>query len=618
MLGALDHWHADARGAWAGDGIGLGHLLLRTTPQSLHEALPHHDVEHDLGISGDLRLDNRAELAGLLSIAPGDLADWGDGRLVLRAYVEWGDTCPAHLLGDFAFAIWDGPRRRLFCARDLFGVKPFYFSHQANTLAFATEIKGLLALPFVDRSVNETWIADCLHRIGIERVSTFYAAIRRLEPGHTLTFDTEGLRTRQYGQLDPRSELRLACDEDYVEAFREKLVLAIRRRADTPFEVGAELSGGLDSSGICAIAQSLLRENGRSLCTFSQVRPPGMADVAGRPPDFRWAIDSLCRHAGITQVCLFDGAGAGDDSVLPALEWANRYHDEPFRDSSSLHNHGLYEAASERGVRILLSGFAGNLCVSAAGHGRLRELLWAGRALELWRELSAGPNHRHPLLRALRLALRECESPVLTAAWLSLVPRGLLADLPTTDGFARRMGMRRRTFRQVREAVRPGTLRETAIRFLAWPNITLRLEHSHLAAAARRIEYRYPLLDAELIALYLSLPSHLKYQRGIDRYVFRRSLEPWVPDDVRLESGLRASANPGNIVRKRRDEDTLKARVRALPPDSPVFSYVDAERLFVPPRRPGRFPRERHSAMVLTLALEHRLRQLDPGGGGPR
>src|SRR5690606_38714396 len=140
------------------------------------------------------------------------------------------------LLGDFAFAVWDAPRRLLFCARDPFGVKPFYYYTGDGFLAFASEMKGLLALPYVDRTVDETWIADYLHHLNLDPAMTFYAGIKRLPQAHALTFDARGLRTWRYWALDPHREIRFARQSDYVDAFREKLYVAVARRVDTPFE----------------------------------------------------------------------------------------------------------------------------------------------------------------------------------------------------------------------------------------------------------------------------------------------------------------------------------------------------------------------------------------------
>ena len=146
------------------------------------------------------------------------------------------------MLGDFAFAIWDGPHRQLFWVRDPFGVKPFDdVDARGGLFAFATEMKGLLALPAVDCTVDETWIGDYLHLLNLDLVTTFYAGIKRLAPAHALTFGTAGVLTPWDRALDPHRELRLPRESDYVEAFRGKLELAVRRRTETPFEVGAGL-----------------------------------------------------------------------------------------------------------------------------------------------------------------------------------------------------------------------------------------------------------------------------------------------------------------------------------------------------------------------------------------
>jgi asparagine synthase (glutamine-hydrolysing) len=177
MLDALDYWSADARGGWTTGDAGLGHLLLRTT-SSPHEALPLTDHEAGITITGDCRLDNRDDVAGRLGVGAAELAGWSDARLVLCAYRQWGEQCVAHLLGDFAFAVWDSRRRQLFGARDRFGVKPLYYYERGGLFAFASEMKGLLALSAVDRTVNETWIADYIHRLGLDNTGTFFAGMR--------------------------------------------------------------------------------------------------------------------------------------------------------------------------------------------------------------------------------------------------------------------------------------------------------------------------------------------------------------------------------------------------------------------------------------------------------
>lgn len=604
MLDRLAHWRADARGHWTAPGIGLGHLMLRTTPQSRGETLPLADPAHDLAITGDLRLDNRDALAEWLGIPAADLPAWPDGRLALEAYRTWGDRCTDHLLGDFAFAVWDGAARQLFCARDAFGIKPFFYAHDGRQTAFASEMKGLLALPWIDRAPDETWIGDCLHRLELDNVSTLYAGIRRLPAAHVLVADRHGLRLRRYWSPGALPDPGYARDDDYVEAFRECLVRAVRRRIDTPLQVGAELSGGLDSSGVSAIAHDALRKSGRALFTFSQVRPRGHEHVT-LPRDERAAIEILVRHTGMHNQPLDGGGG-----ILDALAWAATYYDEPPRNVVSLYNDGLYDSASAHGVGVLLSGFGGDQCVSAAGAPPDIDLLRAGRLVALWRELSA-PGRQGPLRESLRLAGRAINHPAVD---MLLRRRGMWRKHPyrlTRNDFARRVGMWRRAYRWNHlYAGRPLDGQPPA-HPLHRPNVALRLEYAHVSTAARRIEYRYPLLDRELVSQYLATPARLRYHRGLGRYLFRRALEPWVPGDIRLASGPGASANPGVALRKRRDRDELEARVRALPPGSPVLAYVDPAKLG--PRRPrGSADDEtrwkRITEMLIVLLLDEKLR----------
>jgi asparagine synthase (glutamine-hydrolysing) len=608
MLDALDYWSADARGGWTTGDAGLGHLLLRTT-SSPHEALPLTDHEAGITITGDCRLDNRDDVAGRLGVGAAELAGWSDARLVLCAYRQWGEQCVAHLLGDFAFAVWDSRRRQLFGARDRFGVKPLYYYERGGLFAFASEMKGLLALSAVDRTVNETWIADYIHRLGLDNTGTFFAGIKRLPPAHALTFGPAGLRTWRYWVLDPRREVRLPRESDYVEMFREKLDAAILRRSQTPFELGAELSGGLDSTAICIVAQGCMREQGRDLQTFSQVHPEGTPERPGQPIDMRWAIDLVCRHAGITRPCFL----AGEGGILPALEWAARYLDEPPRTLVSVDNHDLYEAAGARNVRVLLSGFGGNFGVSASGRGYLRELIWGGRWREFRREISATtPQPLHQLAAALRATFGWIDGPVLdfilrrSAMWQAHPTR------PTRAEFARRVGVVGRTFRHARRYSARGNLRQMTAQLL---DVTLaeRLETAHVSTTARRIEYRYPLLDSELVELFQAMPSEVKFRRGRDRYLFRQSLEGRAPESIRLYEGTRGSANPAHLLRRQRDEAALKAMIGRIAPGDPVLAYLDLEKLAAEPRVRGRVPRARHTEMMMALLLAEKLSQASCG-----
>ncbi|HWP41854.1 MAG TPA: asparagine synthetase B, partial [Blastocatellia bacterium] len=151
MMQSLAHRGPDGQNAWSEGAVGLGHQMLRTTPESLLENLPLANSTNEIVITADARLDNRDELIELLGFGAEPREQISDSQLILAAYEAWDERCLERILGDFAFAIWDGKKQRLFCARDRFGVKPFYYYSSAGLFAFASEIKALLSLQEIPR-----------------------------------------------------------------------------------------------------------------------------------------------------------------------------------------------------------------------------------------------------------------------------------------------------------------------------------------------------------------------------------------------------------------------------------------------------------------------------------
>src|SRR5580704_11609676 len=166
---AMSFWGPDGHGQWCGDGAGLGHLMLNATPESLHERLPASiRVASHLVITADARIDNRDELFDALGVPAAGRARTPDSSLILLAYERWGAECVRRLLGDFAFAIWDGRERKLFCARDPFGCMPFVYHYDGKRFVFGSDVKGVLARMESPR-LYEAMIAAYLH------MSTYHA-----------------------------------------------------------------------------------------------------------------------------------------------------------------------------------------------------------------------------------------------------------------------------------------------------------------------------------------------------------------------------------------------------------------------------------------------------------
>ena len=209
-------------------------------------------MSQDLSIIAYARLDGRDDLIAKLPRAP---QTQDDAELILLAYETWGEVCVKHLFGDFAFVIRDKRSRQLFCARDHFGVKPFYFARVDDELLFSDSLNAIRRDPRVSDALNETAIGDYLVTgLNQDLSTTAFRDIQRVPPAHSLTIRNGSMMLRRYWTPDTSNEVRFRDDRAYVERFRELLRQAVRDRLRDTGRVAVSMSGGLDSTSLAAVA----------------------------------------------------------------------------------------------------------------------------------------------------------------------------------------------------------------------------------------------------------------------------------------------------------------------------------------------------------------------------
>jgi asparagine synthase (glutamine-hydrolysing) len=253
----------DARGVWTGGEAGLGQSLLRTTEEAEHEQRPA-TLDGLVWITADARVDGRAELIRELRAGGRDCpASTTDPELILHAYGLWGERAVEHLIGDFSFAIWDSRERKLFCARDHFGVKPFFYAQAGGSLVFSNTLDCIRIAPGISDELDEQFIADLLlFEFSLDLHRTAFQAIRRLPPGHTLEASRGEVRIRRYWSLPVEGPIRYRRPEEYVEHFRELFEQAVEDRLRTR-RVVMQMSGGLDSTFVAAVAKKVFARSGQ-------------------------------------------------------------------------------------------------------------------------------------------------------------------------------------------------------------------------------------------------------------------------------------------------------------------------------------------------------------------
>jgi asparagine synthase (glutamine-hydrolysing) len=542
MASLLERRGPEGTHIWGIGPAGLGHTLLATIPEALAERLPLADGASGCVITADVRLDNRAELLEALRLE--DLAATvGDAGLVLAAYLRWDTACVEHFLGDFAFAIWDARQRRLFCARDHFGLRPLYYHHSAgHFFAFASAPRAILVLPQTPYRLNEGRIADFLvsQLEGIDKTSTFFEEVYRLPPAHALTVTPEGLRLWQYWTLQPQPELQLPSDEAYAEAFLDVLTRAVCCRLRSAGPIGATLSGGVDSGSVVAVGRQLLSAAGRGpLPTFSAVGPDPTPCVETRTIHAALTMEGLDPHlVSFAQL----------DDLLPELAELMWNLDEPFDNHMALLQ-AVYLLAHCQGLKALLDGAAGDVVLSEGTY--LARLLRSGRWLKAWREAvgqqrfwgDAYPAWRQMLL-STRVAFTPNAARRLRRRLVSMPHVQLSARRPARGSiinpeFAKRIALGERL--HILDGYGRGRLLpdygEERVQAIDHPYVVVGRERYDRVAAACAVEPRDPFLDRRVVVFCLGLPGEQRLSGGWPKAILRRAVAGRLPDAVRWRLG---------------------------------------------------------------------------------
>ncbi len=549
MVTRMAHRGPDGVGIWLEGAVGLGHLMLATTPVARQDRQPLVHKAGDLAVTADARLDNRAELKARLHLSKRDVTD---GELILAAYEAWGEACPEQLLGAFAFVLWDGRNQRLFCARDHFGVRPLYYSHvPGRCFVVASEIKALFQCPAVSAALDDAKIAEhLLVPVTPDVTRTYYRDVRAVAPGHSVTVTTTGVAGRQYYDLDPSRELRLSSDGEYAEAFRAHFAEAVRCRMGDGVATGAMLSGGLDSTSIACMAATLVG-SGAAIPTFSAI-----FDAVPESDEREYQQAAIDRYHFPAHILHADR-----ESPLSDLEDVCRALDRPnFGANLYIHWH-LQRRAGGQGVRVLLDGFDGDTTVSH-GRGYFYELKARGRLLKLAREVKAyavfaGYPWPAVVRHWVRGALLERLFAVPGVSGLRQVRRRLRGTSNTPPPLPVWQRTMAPDFAERVDAwivpppPKPKTERLHHYQLLQQVCLTEGCEMLNMTASAFGVEPRFPFFDRRLIEFCLSLPPEQKMRRGYPRYILRNAMTDVLPEEVQWR-GKKADISPSFLYGFRR------------------------------------------------------------------
>jgi asparagine synthase (glutamine-hydrolysing) len=528
MMESIAHRGPDDRDLFCDPFAALGHLRLSIVDLTTGHQ-PMFNETGNLSIVYNGEIYNHSDLRPALEQAGHVYKSHCDTETILHAYEQYGEDCVSRFRGMFSFAIWDSAKRRLFCARDRLGIKPFYYYFDGRIFAFASEIKALLEHPAISPRFESSLLAEYLSFGYLSGERTLFSGIRKLMPGHTLTLNLDRFEpvTRQYWRIPTEQRPSDKSAADWIRECRELLEESVRLRLMADVPLGMFLSGGVDSSAIAAIMQRMVSE---PVKTFA---------VGYREAEFSELgyASQVAKRIGTDHHEVVIGM---DDffNSLPTLIW---HEDEPISWPSSVSLYHVSVLASKR-VKVVLTGEGSDELF--AGYGRYRYQLMSERHMSLYRHVPGAVRGlirnqitTSPLLGAdLRRKLKHTvlgregnlQSLYLENFYGAFSARDAQALLgPHVDG-----AQAYQPFLDIFNSVPQLPYLERLLYADKHTYLVELLMKQDQMSMAASIESRVPFLDHHFVEFASSVPASLKLNGATGKHILKEAISDLLPADI--------------------------------------------------------------------------------------
>lgn len=529
--------------------------------------------QDNMAIIADATLYNRRSLIQRLEKDIPENA--GDAELILESYIKWGTACINFLYGDFAFVITDPLKDEIFCGRDPMGVRPLFYNIRKGLFIFASELRLVLSSFNPIPAITDEYFFNTLVTRITPKDKTPYNEIKKLPPGHFFLAERGRKSVCQYWHPYSRAAIKLSREQDYIDMFRELLVNAVQSRCETTANIGAELSGGLDSSAITGIAANINTDKKIPLTVFSNVAPAGSG--LKDETDF---IEKMVAFKAIDSVRADNLDGSLLSSLKDSISLQGCYPQQVF----SIFNNGLYKAASEKNIEVLLSGFGGDELVSAKTGIPWNELIDKGRfgviAGEIFHQgLSLNAFAKPGIILYKYIRSKISKGPEFdSGSFTDEILDKKFSTLPIIPEYSAKNDLRSLFSKKYRRKRRK-KLSGRQIDNILQDHMPERLEYCYAAAARYGIEYRYPLLDPNLILACLAFPPWLKFHHGVNRYIFRQSIKGFVPEEIRKRDDKSDSTIPQTFHYLVNEREQILAHIKLLSEDKRLSEIFDFKKM---------------------------------------
>ena len=518
--------------------IGLGHRRLAIIDLTDAADQPMRNRQSNAWITYNGEIYNYIELRQELLSEGFVFSSSSDTEVVLHAYERWGTDCLDKLEGMFAFAIWDQKKKRLFCARDRFGMKPFYYFFNKKTFVFGSEIKQFYIFPYITIEPNGPLVYDYLmHGFTDHSDQTMHKNIRQLEPVHCLILNpdnqTGDLNINSYWELKENHDKFHSCSEkDFQEMFLKIFSNSVSRHLRSDVQVGSCLSGGIDSSSIVGMIHAHRLQNPNSKTdqiTFTSCFHEKSADE-------RTYSNAVVEFTRALNHQLFPDMNQTIDGITKMLV----YHDEPFGSSSQYAQWCLFREIQKTGTKVVLDGQGADE-VLAGYHSTygayFLELTKKIRWLKLFREISSCKNlHAYKNKQIVKFIASSL------AIDLFGMRLGFIRPKPSWMG-----NVFYKTSKEELDNKYVCFSSQPLSNFLALLiqyNLYGLLRYEDRSSMAHSVEARLPFLDHHLVEFLFNIPSEKKINRGWTKAILRNAMKNKIPEMVRLRKDKMGFVTP--------------------------------------------------------------------------
>ncbi|MBN2813716.1 MAG: hypothetical protein JXQ80_06530 [Bacteroidales bacterium] len=483
----------------------------------------------------------RPENLPTLKLLHTSLKTISDAFLVMQSWKKWGKDCVKHLYGDFAFVIFNTQTGEVFCGRDHLGVRPLFYTFQQGLFIFASELRLITAALPVKPAIRKEYLLDTLITGKTAKHLAPFEDCYRLKPAHTIHIRNNSINESEYWQADSEKAIRYKTEQEYLDLLRKILTSAVTMRCQGVSECGTELSGGLDSSAITGIAAKYMIHYNNKLSAFSNLFPDE-SNIEFK--DEREFIEAMREFIPFN----WFGVDQLSEDLAKTFKAAVNIQGIYTQQNFSVFGKALYEEAGNQHIQMLLSGFGGDELVSARIAMPWNELIRAGEWKIIIDEIFFQGITIKSLLKPLLIIIRYLKSRLLRKKYTSGVFTKELLDrrftnLPLQKDFASKHLLRELLGCNYRR-LRHKKISQRQFDRITMDHVPQRMEYCYAAAAQYGMEYRYPLLDKDLVETVLAFPPWLKQRHGMNRYMFRQAIKGFVPEKIRKRNDKSGATIP--------------------------------------------------------------------------